>query len=107
MPTCQTNWEDEDNNRRVAMQVDYDLDAGHVRLGSVTPTRVSFLDEARQITREIGVWTNKGRTLLAREAEACGWNKSMIAKIESGDVHDIPHVDPVGAAAEMAPAMKA
>ena len=107
MPTCQTNWEDDENNRRVEFQVEYQLDAGHARLGAVTPTRVSFLDEARQITREIGVWTDKGRAMLAREAEACGWNKSIIAKIESGDVHDIVHVDPVGAAAEAAPAMKA
>lgn len=107
MPTCQANWEDEDNNRRVAMRVEYDLEAGRVRVGGVTPTRVSFLDEARQITREIGVWTEKGRQLLAREAQAHGWNDQLVAKIEAGEVHDIRHEEPAGAAAQAEPAMKA
>ncbi len=107
MPTCQTSWEDEENNRRVAMRVEYDLLDGHVRIGGVTPTRVSFLDEARQITREIGVWTDKGRALLAREAEANGWSSTLVSKIEAGEVHDIPHPAPIGAAAEAEHAMKA
>ncbi|MEM9186236.1 MAG: hypothetical protein AAGB00_07030 [Planctomycetota bacterium] len=108
MPTCQTSWEDDDNNRRVAMQVDYDLDAGQARVAGVTPTRVSFLDEARQITREIGVWTERGRRLLAREAEANGWTRRLVAKIEAGQVHDIRHDEPSAmAAAESAAAIKA
>lgn len=107
MPTCQTSWEDEENNRRVAMRVEYDLLDGHVRIGGVTPTRVSFLDEARQITREIGVWTEKGRQLLAREAQAGGLDRQLVAKIEAGEVHDIPHATPTGAAAEAEHAMKA
>ncbi|MEM6799740.1 MAG: hypothetical protein AAF589_09515 [Planctomycetota bacterium] len=107
MPTCQSNWEDDQNKRRVAMRFAYHLENGHATIDGVTPTRVSFLDEARQITREIGVWTEKGRQLLAREAEASGWNKAMVAKIEAGEVHDILHVEATGEAAESAAAIKA
>ncbi len=107
MPSCQSSWEDDDNNRRVAMRFDYHLENGHATIDGVTPTRVTFLDEARQITREIGVWTDRGRQLLAREAEANGWTKAMVAKIEAGEVHDILHDEPTGEAAESAAAIKA
>lgn len=107
MPTCQANWEDEETNRRVSMRFAYHLADGHAAIEGVTPTRVSFLDESRSIVREIGVWTEKGRQLLAREAEANGWTRAMIAKIEAGEVHDIRHEEPVGEAAEIEPAMKA
>ena len=107
MPTCQANWEDEENNRRVSMRFAYQLADGQIAIDGVTPTRVSFLDEARAIVREISVWTEKGRHLLAREAEAHGWTRAMAAKIEAGEVHDILHEAPSGAAAENEPAMKA
>lgn len=107
MPTCQTSWEDDTTSRRVEMRFTYALKDGHATIDAVTPTRVSFLNEARQITREMGVWTDKGRALLVREAEAQGWTKAMIAKIEAGQVHDILHEEPTGAAAEAAVAIKA
>jgi hypothetical protein len=107
MPTCQTTWEDETTYRLVEMRFSYTLDGGRATIEGVTPTRVSFLDEARQITREMGVWTEKGRQLLAREAQAQGWTKAMIAKIEAGQVHDILHDEPTGEAAEAAVAIKA
>lgn len=107
MPTCQTNWEDEENNRRVAIRLGYEIENGQVAVRSVTPTQVSFLDEARQIVRAMSVWTDKGRQLLAREAEAQGWTQAMVAKIEAGEVHDILHESPTGEAAENEPAIKA
>ena len=107
MPTCQANWEDEETNRHVMMRVAYQLHDGHVAVENVTPTRVAFLDEARAIVRQVGVWTKSGRKLLAREAEAAGWSQAVVAKIEAGEVHDIQHDELVGEAAELEPAMKA
>lgn len=68
MQTCRTNWEDEENNRIVALAVNYTVDADEVRLQDVTPTSVTFLaPQTRQPTRTIRVHTHGGRSLLRKQ----------------------------------------
>jgi hypothetical protein len=65
--TTQIVWEDEENNRHVALTVEYDLSDAKVCVTGVTPTRVTFLCPSSQSPlRSIGVFTAKGREILAR-----------------------------------------
>ena len=60
MKSCQATWEDEENNRRVELVVNYRLDATRVEINDVTPTRVTFLcPTSGKPTRSIGVWTER------------------------------------------------
>jgi hypothetical protein len=80
MASIQANWEDEENNRSVELEVSYQLAAGRVEISSVTPTRVSFFDEGSKTPgRSIGVWTETGRAMLVTQAVAAG----RIREIES------------------------
>ena len=69
MQTVQTNWEDEENNRIVALSVDYTTDAGEVKLRDVTPTSVTFVNQA---DRTIRVHTAAGARLLRNQWRAKG-----------------------------------
>ena len=70
MNSCQATWEDEENNRRVELVVNYRLDATRVEINDVTPTRVTFLcPTSGKPTRSIGVWTNGGRRVLGRQVK--------------------------------------
>ncbi len=65
MGAAQFTWEDEDNNRLVALAVDYIVDDASVRIDRITPQSVTFLcPENRTPLRSIGVRTEKGRSLL-------------------------------------------
>jgi len=67
MPTIQATWEDDENNRIVALAVQYTVDADEVKLHCVTPTTVTFLDTAsRSPVRTIGVHTAAGAKLLRK-----------------------------------------
>ena len=68
MQTIQASWEDEENNRIVAMSVQYAIDSGEVKLQDVTPTSVTF--NAQQ--RTIRVHTAAGGRLLRKQWRATG-----------------------------------
>ena len=70
MQTVQANWEDEENNRVVALSVQYTIDADEVKLREVTPTSVTFIQDAAQ--RTIGVHTATGVRLLRKQWRAKG-----------------------------------
>ena len=68
MQTMQANWEDEENNRIVAMAVQYTVDANEVKLHDVTPTSVTF----RPQQRTIRVHTAAGARMLRKQWRATG-----------------------------------
>jgi hypothetical protein len=95
MNTCQTNWEDAENNRRVELVVNYRLDASRVQINDVTPTRVTFLcPTSGNPVRSIGVWTGGGRRLLAKQVEAAGRLTTIKDEIAAGNVVEIKHATP-------------
>jgi hypothetical protein len=66
MQTIETNWEDEENNRQVAVSVGYTRQGNGIEIHAVTPKQVTFLcPQTSSPLRSIGVWTDKGRELLA------------------------------------------
>ena len=71
--TYLTSWEDEENNRHVQFSVEYAIENGMVNLDSVTPQKVSFICPTSN-TRlgSVGVWTEKGRSMLAGQFHASG-----------------------------------
>jgi hypothetical protein len=107
MNSCQATWEDEENNRRVELVVNYRLDATRVEINDVTPTRVSFVcPTSGNVTRSIGVWTNGGRRVLGRQLKASGRINSLKEEIASGRVVEIKHAMPK-AAGTLAPVLQA
>jgi hypothetical protein len=95
MNSCQATWEDEENNRRVELVVNYRLDATRVDINSVTPTRVNFLCPTSGITvRSIGVWTNGGRRVLSRQLKASGRLATLPQEIADGKLVEIKHPAP-------------
>ena len=71
--TCiQTNWEDEENNRCVELDVEFQLVDGRAEISSVTPTQISFSANSPRAGRTLRVWTQTGRALLVRQAVAAG-----------------------------------
>lgn len=92
MKSCQATWEDEENNRRVELVVNYRLDAKRVEVEGVTPTRVNFLcPSSGQTLRSIGVWTNGGRRVLARQLAHSGRLATLPQEIASGQLVEIKH----------------
>jgi hypothetical protein len=95
MKTFQATWEDEENNRRVELVVNHRLDSTRVEINDVTPTRVTFLcPTSRQPLRSIGVWTNGGRHVLARQVEAAGRLATLASEIAAGQLVEIRHPAP-------------
>ena len=95
MNTCQANWEDAENNRRVELVVNYRLDASRVDIKDVTPTRVTFLcPTSGNPLRSIGVWTGGGRRLLAEQLESAGQLATIKEEIAVGNVVEIKHSTP-------------
>ena len=75
MNTLTTNWEDEENNRRIELLVEYRLAGNDVVIDSVTPLSVTFVD------RQVRVWTQRGRQLLAQTVDRVAgleWVKSQV-----------------------------
>ena len=64
-------WEDEVKAREVEILVDYKITAGLVQIAAVRPTKVTLYDRAsKSVARELKVWTETGRNLLARAYQA-------------------------------------
>jgi hypothetical protein len=79
MHTIETQWEDEENNRQVAFAVEFTRRNDAVEIQSLTPRKVTFLcKESNVPLRSIGVWTEKGRQLLANQFRA----SEQIAQVE-------------------------
>ncbi|HEY4232357.1 MAG TPA: hypothetical protein VGM76_02945 [Lacipirellulaceae bacterium] len=103
MKSYQANWEDAEASRQVELVVNYRLDEtraelARVELGDVTPTRVTFLcSKTGQAKRSIGVWTEGGRKLLARQAAAAGRLKTLAQEIAEGSLVEIKHTLPKSA----------
>lgn len=94
MGSFQASWEDQENNRRVDLVVDYQVAAGKIEIQSVTPQRVHFCaSRAAEPFRSIGVWTETGRRLLADQAKAAGWCERVRQQIASSDIHDVRHAE--------------
>lgn len=71
MHTIETHWEDEENNRQVAFAVEFVRRNDAVEIQSLTPKQVTFLcPQSNAPLRSIGVWTEKGRELLANQFRA-------------------------------------
>src|SRR6187402_2713960 len=99
MNNCQATWEDAENNRRVELVVNYQLDATRVQINDVTPTRVTFLcPTSGNETRTIGVWTNGGRRVLSRQVKQSGRLEALKSEIAAGQVVEIKHTLPKYAA---------
>jgi hypothetical protein len=99
MKTCQATWEDEENNRRVELVVNYRLDATRVEINNVTPTRVTFVcPTSGKPTRSIGVWTNGGRRVLGQQVKSSGRLNTLAQEIAAGQVVEIEHPMPKAAA---------
>lgn len=83
MHTIDTHWEDAENNRRVAYSVRYAKDAAGVAIKAVTPKQVTFLcPESKSPLRTVGVWTQKGRELLAHQLRTSGHLTELERQIE-------------------------
>jgi hypothetical protein len=79
MHTIETHWEDEENNRKVAFAVQFKRTTDAVEIQSITPKQVTFLcPQSNAPLRSIGVWTETGRELLARQFRA----SNQIAQVE-------------------------
>lgn len=92
MKSFQATWEDEENNRRVELVINHRLDAQQVELCDVTPTRVTFLcPTTKNPLRSIGVWTDGGRRVLARQVEAAGRLATLPQEIAADKLVEIPH----------------
>ena len=85
MKTIESHWEDKDNNRRVAYSVGYTRAAGAVEIKALTPKQVTFIcPESKDELRSIGVWTEKGRELLAHQLRTSGHLTELERQIETG-----------------------
>ena len=92
MKSYQATWEDEETSRHVELVVNYQLDATRVDINHVTPTRVTFLcPQSRKPLRSIGVWTEKGRRLLANQADKAGRLATLAQEIADGRLVEIRH----------------
>lgn len=84
MNTVESHWEDAENNRRIAFSVGVARAPQGVELKGVTPTQVTFLcPESKTPVRTIGVWTDKGRELLAHQLRTSGHLTELERQIET------------------------
>jgi hypothetical protein len=92
MKNYQATWEDEETSRQVELVVNYQLDATRVDINHVTPTRVTFLcPKTKKPLRSIGVWTEKGRRILANQVAEAGRLATMAQEIAEGRLVEIRH----------------
>jgi len=86
MQCHQACWEDDENNRRVAVSMNYHLSGDQIEITQVTPTQVTFFcSKTGQPNRTIGVRTETGRRVLRRAFEAA--RQLDLAKRELEDRH--------------------
>ena len=85
MSTVQTVWEDDDNNRKIEMTINYVISNQSIDIQDVAPTRVTFVEPStKEEIRSVGVWTRSGSEMLVRQWECCNSGKvATIAKLES------------------------
>lgn len=84
MQTIESHWEDAENHRRVAFSAKFTRSAGSVEIQALTPMQVTFLcPESKSELRTIGVWTEKGRELLAHQLRTSGHLTELERKIET------------------------
>ncbi len=84
MQTIETNWEDEENNRQVSFSVAFSRQDDAIEIQAVTPTQVTFLcPDSNSPVRSIGVWTDKGRDLLAGQLHKSGHLSTIEKEIEA------------------------
>ena len=73
MQKIETNWEDDENNRQVALSVEFTQKEDSIEIAKLTPKQVTFLcPESKSPMRSIGVWTDKGRDLLVNQLRESG-----------------------------------
>ena len=95
MKSFQATWEDEENNRSVELVINHRLDAKRVEISDVTPTRVTFLCPTTGApVRSIGVWTDGGRRVLARQVEKAGRLATIPQEIAGSKLVEIKHPSP-------------
>jgi hypothetical protein len=83
--TIEAHWEDAENNRRVAYSVAYARYDRGIAIKAVTPTHVTFTCPAtKSELRSVGVWTQKGRDLLAHQLRTSGHLTEVERQIEVG-----------------------
>src|SRR4029079_5109775 len=83
MKTIETHWEDAENHRRGAYSATVRQTSGAIK--AVTAKEVTFLcPESKQPLRTVGVWTDKGRELLAHQLRTSGHLTELERQIETG-----------------------
>jgi hypothetical protein len=83
MKTINSHWHDAKNNRRVAYSVAFAKNGETVEIKAVTPTQVTFVcPESKSDLRTVGVWTQKGRELLAHQLRTSGHLTELQREIE-------------------------
>jgi hypothetical protein len=84
MQTIESHWTDAENNRRVAFTARVTRNDGAVAIESLTPKQVTFLcPESKTELRTIGVWTDKGRELIAHQLRTSGHLTEFERQIET------------------------
>jgi len=84
MQKHETKWEDAANNRHVAIEVQYTHDNDAIAIQSLTAKQVTFLcPESNNPLHSVGVWTDKGRELLAKQLHAAGYLPQLEQEIET------------------------
>ena len=84
MQKIEANWEDGENNRQVAVAVEFTRKEDTVEIQSLIPKQVTFLcPESNNPLRSVGVWTEKGRELLAKHLHAAGFLPQLEEEIEA------------------------
>ena len=84
MHQIETNWEDEENNRHVTLSVEFTRCDEAIEIANVTPKQVTFLcPESKNPLRSVGVWTDKGRDLLANQILDSGHMANIEKEIEA------------------------
>ncbi len=84
MAHCTASWEDEENNRKVELSVEYQLDGNRLQIERVTPTAVVFVDpQSGETTRRIRVWTETGRRMLLRQYQESAGSEHLQAQLDA------------------------
>jgi hypothetical protein len=85
MHTVESQWEDAENNRRVAFSVAFARIGKNIEIKAVTPTQVTFTcPDSKCDLRTVGVWTQKGRELLVHQLRTSGHLTELERQIEVG-----------------------
>jgi hypothetical protein len=70
-------WEDEDTNRKVSVEIDYEVDDLGISISAVTPQQVEFAEG-----RKVGVWTDAGQEMLRRQFRESKQYDGVISRLE-------------------------